>query len=114
MLIVGTNMKKAINRFAGDNYFRRLKDEGKYDPTLYELDTDFGSVKVKMHRLFNNPKLSDKVLVGKLDEARVMMYTSTEFTEPPTSKTAKFGRYYTDFTLEVQKADYFACGEGLR
>ena len=114
MLVCGTNMKKAINRFAGDTYFRRLKDEGKYDPTLYELDTDFGSVKVKMHRLFNDPKLADKVLVGQLNEARIMMFTDTEFTEPPTSKTAKFGRYYTDFTLEVQKPDYFACGEKLK
>lgn len=114
MLVCGTNAKKAINRFAGDQYFRNLKNDNKFDPTLYELETDFGTIKVKMHRLFNDPKLADKVLVGKLNEARIMFYTDTEFTEPPTSKTAKFGRYYTDLTLEVQNADYFACGEGIK
>ncbi len=114
MLVCGTNVKKAINKFAGDQYFRNLKNDNGFDPTLYELETDFGAIKVKMHRLFNTSKLSDKVLVGKLNEARIMFYTDTEFTEPPTSKTARFGRYYTDLTLEVQNADYFACGEGIK
>jgi len=114
MLICGTSIKKAINRFAGDQYFRRVKEDKKFDPTLYELETDFGTVKVKLHRLFNQEKLRDKVLVGKLNEARIMFYTPTEFTEVPTSKTAKFGRYYTDLTLEVKNPDYFACGIGLK
>ena len=114
MLICGTSIKKAINRFAGDQYFRRVKEDKAFDPTLYELETDFGTVKVKLHRLFNHEKLRDKVLVGKLSEARMMFFTNTEFTEPPTSKTARFGRYYTDLTLEVQNPDYFACGVGLK
>lgn len=114
MLICGTSIKKAINRFAGDQYFRRVKEDKAFDPTLYELETDFGTVKVKLHRLFNHEKLRDKVLVGKLSEARMMFFTDTEFTEPPTSKTARFGRYYTDLTLEVQNPDYFACGIGLK
>lgn len=113
MLVCGTNVKKAINSFAGSQYFRNLKNDNEFDPTLYLLETDFGTIKVKMHRLFNDPKLRDKVLVGKLSEARAMFFTDTEFTEPPTSKTARFGRYYTDLTLEVQNPDYFACGEGI-
>jgi len=113
-LTVGASLKKAINRFAGDQFFRRVKDEKKFDPTLYELETDFGTIKVKLHRLFSNPKLSDKVLVGQLNEARLMFHTPTEHTEPPTSKTAKFGRYYTACTLEVNKPDYFACADGLK
>ncbi len=114
MLVCGTSIKKAINRFAGDQYFRKVKEDKKFDPTLYELETDFGSVKVKLHRLFNSDKLKDKVLVGQLNEARMMFHTPTKFSEPPTSKTAKFGRYYTAMTLEVKTPDYFACGTGLK
>lgn len=114
MLVCGTSIKKAINRFAGDQYFRRVKEDKKFDPTLYELETDFGTVKVKLHRLFNNDKLKDKVLVGQLNEARIMFHTPTEFEEPPTSKTARFGRYYSSLTLEVKTPDYFACGAGLK
>ena len=114
MLVCGTSIKKAINRFAGDQYFRKVKEDKKFDPTLYELETDFGSVRVKLHRLFNSDKLKDKVLVGQLNEARMMFHTPTKFSEPPTSKTAKFGRYYTAMTLEVKTPDYFACGTGLK
>jgi len=112
-LTVSPLLKKAINRFAGNQYFRQLKNEKKFDPTLYELETDFGTVKVKMHRLFADPKLQNTVLAGKLDEAKVMFKIATTFSEPPTSKTAKFGRYYTSATLEVKSPDYFACGTGL-
>ncbi|ADV46425.1 SU10 major capsid protein [Nitratifractor salsuginis] len=114
MLICGTSVKRAINRFAGDQFFRKVSGKEKFDPTLFELETDFGTVQVKIHRLFNQEKLRDKILVGKLSEARIMFQTSTEFTEVPTDKTAKFGRYYTDLTLEVKNPDYFACGEGLK
>ncbi len=112
-LTVSPKLKKAINRFAGDQYFRPLKDAKKFDPTLYELETDFGTVRVKMHRLFANAKLEDKVLAGKLDEAKIMFKIATYHKDLPTSKTAKFGRYYTSMTLEMKAPDYFACGTGL-
>lgn len=114
MLICGSAIKRTINTFAGDQFFRRVKEDKKFDPTLYELETDFGAVRVKLHRLFNDPKLSDAILVGQLNEARIMFHTPTKFTEPPTSKTARFGRYYTALTLEVKTPDYFACGTGLK
>ena len=113
-LTVSPLLKKAINRFAGDQYFRQLKNENKFDPTLYELETDFGTIRVKMHRLFANAKLQNKVLAGKLDEAKLMFKIATKFSEPPTSKTAKFGRYYTSMTLEMKNPDYFACADGLK
>ncbi len=113
-LVVGPSLKKAINKFAGDQYFRKVKDEKKFDPTLYELETDFGSVKVKMHRLFAHAKLSDKVFIGRLNEINLMNKIATKFSEPPTSKTARFGRYYTSCTVEMKKDDYFACGSGLK
>ena len=113
-LTVSPKIKKTINRFAGDQYFRPLKDAKRFDPTLYELETDFGTVRVKMHRLFANPKLEDKVLAGKLDEAKIMFKIATYRKDLPTSKTAKFGRYYTSMTLEMKAPDYFACGVGLK
>jgi len=114
MLVCGPTLKKAINRFAGDQYFRRVKEDKKFDPTLYELETDFGTVRVKIHRLFANAKLADKLLIGQLNEARIMFKYMTEFEEVPTDKIAKFGRYYTSLTLEMKKPDYFACAEGLK
>ena len=114
MIIMGSALKHKLNQFAKDYLIKDMDKNGKYDPTLSQVVTDFGTVNVKIHRLFNHPKLKDKVLVGKLSEARMLFFTETEFTEPPTSKTARFGRYYTDFTLEVQKPDYFACGVGLK
>lgn len=113
-LTVSPLLKKAINRFAGTQYFRQLKNENKFDPTLYELETDFGTVRVKMHRLFADAKLQNTVLAGKLDEAKLMFKIATKFNEPPTSKTAKFGRYYTSATLEMKSPDYFACATGLK
>ena len=113
-LTISPTLKKTINGFAGDTFFRRVKDEKKFDPTLYELETDFGTVRVKMHRLFANTKLSNTVLAGKLDEAKLMFKIATKFTQPPTSKTAKFGRYYTSMTLEMKNPDYFACATGLK
>ena len=113
-LTVSPLIKKTINRFAGTQYFRQLKNENKFDPTLYELETDFGTVRVKMHRLFADPKLQNTVLAGKLDEAKLMFKIATEFSEPPTSKTAKFGRYYTSMTLEMRNPDYFACATGVK
>ena len=113
-ITVSPLLKKAINRFAGDQYFRPLKNANKFDPTLYELETDFGTVRVKMHRLFADPKLQNTVLAGKLDEAKLMFKIATKFNEPPTSKTAKFGRYYTSATLEMKSPDYFVCATGLK
>lgn len=114
MIVMGSGLKHKLNQFAKDYLIKDMDKNGKYDPTLSQVVTDFGTVNVKIHRLFNHEKLRDKVLVAKLSEARLMFFTDTEFTEPPTSKTARFGRYYTDFTLEVQKPDYFACGTGLK
>jgi len=113
-LTVSPLIKKAINRFAGTQYFRQVSGGKKFDPTLYELETDFGTIRVKMHRLFANAKLQNTVLAGKLDEAKMMTKIATKFSEPPTSKTAKFGRYYTSATLEMKSPDYFACATGLK
>ncbi|WP_456390321.1 SU10 major capsid protein [Hydrogenimonas sp.] len=113
MMVMGASLKQKVNLFAKD-YIRLKNAEGNYDPTLYTITTDFGDVTVKIHRLFGNPKLRDKVLVGKLDEAAIMFKIATKFEEPPTSKTARFGRYYTSLTLEVKKDDYFACADGLK
>lgn len=113
-VVVSPLLKKAINRFAGDQYFRKVTGDKKFDPTLYELETDFGTVKVKMHRLFADAKLKNTLLAGQLSEAKMLTKISTYFKQPTTSKTAKFGRYYTSATLELSKTSCFACGTGLK
>jgi len=112
-LTVSPTIKQTINGFAGNQFLRPLKDGKTFDPTLYLLETDFGTVKVKMHRLFADPKLKNVVLAGKLDEAKLMFKIATKFSEPPTSKTARFGRYYSSATLEMKHPDYFACATGV-
>lgn len=113
-MVVGPTIKRTINGFAGDVFFRRVKDEKKFDPTLYEIETDFGNVKVKIHRLFADPKLAEKVFVGNLNKISLMNKIATKFTQPPTSKTAKFGRYYTSCSIRMEEDDYFGCASGLK
>ena len=114
MIIMSARLKHKLNLFAKDYLVKDMDRSRTYDPTISRVVTDFGTVTVKIHRLFGDAKLQDKILIGKLSEARMMFLTPTEFKEVPTSKTAKFGRYYTDFTLEVRNPDYFACAEGLK
>jgi len=113
-LVCGTGIKRTINSFASDYFRWQQNPDGKFDPTLYVITTDFGDIKVKIHRLFNNDKLKDKILVGQLDSADIRFKIPTKFSEVPTSKTAKFGRYYTSLTLEVKEPDMFAFAKGLK
>jgi len=114
MLVCGTGLKRTINGFASD-YFRWYQNpNGKFDPTLYVITTDFGDIKVKIHRLFNTPKLQNYLLAGQLSSADIRFKIPTRFTEPPTSKTAKFGRYYTSLTLEVKEPNMFSWVKGVK
>ena len=112
-VLLGSKLKNKVNGFAKDYL---IKDNGakRFDPTITEIVTDFGNVKFQLHRHFAGAELADKLLAGKFKEARAMYVTQTEFKELPTTKTAKFGRYYTDLTLEVQNGDMFASAKGLK
>lgn len=115
-VLLGSKLKKKVNAVAKD-YLRKNADgkaDGKFNNLVSEIETDFGTVKFKLHRLFAGAKLADKMLAGKFNEARIMYVNRTSFKEPPTSKTAKFGRYYTDCTLEMKNGDMFASAKGWK
>jgi hypothetical protein len=113
-MLLGTKIKQTINKFA-DNYLQKNNGEGKFDPTLWTLTTDFGDIKLRLHRLFNTPALTNKVLVGQFGRARTLYVPNRKgaFEDVPTSKTAKFARYTSDLTLEVKNGDFFASASGL-
>jgi len=112
-VILGSKLKNKVNNFAKD-YIIKNSGVHKFDPTITEIVTDFGNVKFQLHRHFAGEALVDKMLAGKFKEARAMYVSQTAFTDVPTSKTAKFGRYYTDLTLEVKNGDMFASGKGWK
>lgn len=112
-IMLGSKLKNKVNNFAKD-YLIKPSGNKKFDPTIQEIVTDFGTVKFQLHRLFAGSALSDKMLAGKFKEARAMYVSPTTFKEVPTSKTAKFGRYYTDVTLEVKNGDMFASAKGFK
>lgn len=111
--LLGSKLKNKVNNFAKD-YIIKQNGQHKFDPTITEIVTDFGNIKFQLHRHFAGNTLSDKLLAGKFKEARAMYVSQTSFTEVPTDKTAKFGRYYTDLSLEVKNGDMFASAKGLK
>lgn len=111
--LLGSKLKNKVNNFAKD-YIIKNSGVKTFDPTITEIVTDFGNIKFQLHRHFAGAELSDKLLAGKFKEARAMYVSQTSFKEVPTSKTAKFGRYYTDFTLEVKNSDMFASAKGFK
>jgi hypothetical protein len=112
-VLLGSKLKNKVNNFAKD-YIIKNSGVHKFDPTITEIVTDFGTVKFQLHRHFAGDALADKMLAGKFKEARAMYVTKTEFKDVPTSKTAKFGRYYTDLSLEIKNGDMFASGKGWK
>ena len=112
-VLLGSKLKQKVNQVAKD-YIIKNNGDKKFDPTITSIVTDFGEVKFQLHRHFAGDKLSDKMLAGKFKEARAMYVSNTSFTEVPTSKTAKYGRYYSDLTLEVKNGDMFASAKGWK
>lgn len=114
-VIVSSALKAKINSWLETSPSMRVNvPDNKYDPRVTTIATDFGNVDIIMHRLFSDPKLNDKVLVGSFSEAKLAFLTKTKLMDVKTDKTAIYERYYTDLTLEVTNSDYFACGQGLK
>lgn len=112
-VLLGSVLKQRINNIAKD-YIIKKSGEHKFDPTVTEIVTDFGTLKFRLHRLFAGDALKDKILCGKFNEASLMYVTKTELKDVPTSKTLVAKRYYTDLTLEVKNGDMFSCAQGLK
>lgn len=112
---MGNVLKGRVNKWLEKMPYLRaeVKDE-KINPLITYIATDFGDIAIKLHRQFATPKLQDKVLLGKFDEAKICYLTKTKLDKVVTDKTADYERYYTDLTLEITNADYFSCGMGLK
>lgn len=112
-VLCGSTIKRAIDTVA-EKYIIRDSGTKKFDPTVTAIVTDFGTLNFRLHRQFSSAKLSNAMLAGQFKDSRIMYAQPTIFTEVPTSKTAKFGRFYTDATLEVKNGDMFASAFGLK
>ena len=112
---MGSALKNKVNGWLDTiPHLRTIVEDGTVSPLITKIETDFGTVDIYLHRLFAGDKLKDKVLLGKFDEAKIGYLTETYLEDVATSKTATLERYYTDATLEITNADYFACGSGLK
>ncbi len=112
---MGSALKNKVNGWLDTiPHLRTIVKDGTVSPLITKIETDFGTVDIYLHRLFAGDKLKDKVLLGKFDEAKIGYLTETYLEDVATSKTATLERYYTDATLEITNADYFACAKGLK
>lgn len=112
---MGNQLKNRVNGWIDKQpNLRQQFTDKTISPLVTKIETDFGTISIYLHRLFAGDKLKDKVLVGNFDESKVCYLRRTKLSEISSEKTATFERYYTDFTLEVTNADYFACGSGLK
>lgn len=112
---MGNQLKNRVNGWIEKQpNLRQQFANGTISPLVTKIETDFGTIDIYLHRLFAGDALKDKVLIGNFDESKICYLRRTELSEISSEKTATFERYYTDFTLEVTNADYFACGTGLK
>lgn len=115
VIFLGSLLKGRVNKWLQTNKSLRVDvKDGEYNPLITKIRTDFGTVDIHLHRLFAGDKLKDKVLLGNFDESTLCFLTDTKREVVSTEKTATIERFYTDLTVEVTNADYFACGAGLK
>lgn len=114
-VFVGATLKKVINTFAMGNNDRLVRNSGNnsYDPRITEIYTDFGTVKVQLHRLMNSTHgLQKTLLAGDFSMTKFKTLISTKLEDVSSSDTATVKRYYTEGTLEVLDPNLIACGLG--
>jgi len=110
-VFVGAGLKKAINNFVS----RQLGNEKTYNGRVVTLETDFGTLNIRMHRMLSDAYgLGDTLLAGDFSYMKMGLLESTNIEDVPTSKTAKAKRIYTEGCLEVRNADAFVAGVGLK
>ena len=110
-VFVGAGLKKAINNFVS----RQLGNEKMYNGRVVTLETDFGTVNIRLHRMLSDAYgLGDTLLAGDFSYVKMGLLESTTIEDVPTSKTAKAKRIYTEGCLEVRNADALVAGVGLK
>lgn len=110
-IYVGANLKAAFNKLAS----RQLGNEKTVNMQVSSLETDFGTVNIRLSRFLSDAYgLGDVFIAGNFDYLKDAPLVSTFLDDVPTSKTGKAKRYYTSCTMEVRNADAFAIGVGLK
>ena len=110
-VFVGAKLKGAINAFAS----RQLGNENKYNGAIKSIETDFGTINIRLHRMLSDAYgLGDAMIAGNFEYMKNGLLYSTEIEDVTTSKTATAKRIYTECTLEVRNADAFVVGVGLK
>ena len=110
-VFVGASLKKAINNFVT----RQLGNEKTYNGRVVTLETDFGTLNIRIHRMLSDAYgLGDTLIAGDFSYVKMGLLESTNIEDVPTSKTAKAKRIYTEGCLEVRNADALVAGVGLK
>lgn len=110
-VFVGASLKKAINNFVT----RQLGNEKMYNGRVVTLETDFGTINIRMHRMLSDAYgLGDTLLAGDFSYMKMGLLEPTNIEDVATSKTAKAKRIYTEGCIEVRNADAFVAAVGLK
>ena len=115
-LFVGSKLKHKINMFVKDfgNRSTQNKDKG-FAPTITTLDTDFGTLEVKLHRFLGEQYgLGDVFIAGNFEYMKNGLLIPTKHDSYETGRTSKGWRFTTESTLIVKNADAFVAGVGLK
>lgn len=110
-IYIGADLKPAINAFVT----RQLGNEKSYNGMVSSIETDFGTVNVHLHRMFNATNgLNNAFIAGNFEYLKNGLLYSTMIEDVKTSKTADAKRLYTEATLECRNANAFAAAVGLK
>jgi hypothetical protein len=110
-VFLGAALKPAINAMAS----RQFGNEKSVNTSVVSVDTDFGKVNFRMHRMLSEANgLGDTLLAGNFEYSKMGLLYPTEIEDVKTDKTAKAKRIYTEGCLEVRNADAFVAGVGLK
>lgn len=116
-IFVGATLKAKINAMSNTyGGFRTIGNgDDAYAPIINKIETDFGTVNVRLHRYLSSAYgLGDVVIAGNFDYVKHGLLVPTMLKDVSTDKTAIAKRYYTESTLEVRNADAIAIGVGLK
>lgn len=115
-LFVGSKLKHKINMFVKDFGSRSTQNKDKnFAPTITTLDTDFGTLEVKLHRFLGEQYgLGDTFLAGNFEYMKNGLLMPTTHQAYETGRTSKGWRFTTESTLIVKNADAFVIGVGLK
>jgi hypothetical protein len=113
-LYAGAELTSAIGDIYGEKRRSQMNDT-QVGHKVEVVLTQFGAARINFVPIFNSQNgLDDVVLSGNFSYAGKSYLTNTRKENPETTKTAKFTRYYSDVTLEVNNAYAFVGAVGLK